>query len=389
MNLDEHINKLQSEYSIEIFEDKFIIVNRVPYLNQQLELRYGSVVAALEFNGDRIKESLDDHTIWFVGELPHKIDGKPFKPHNSDRKELFSNYFADHYFSYKKNGQLYPNYYEKMTHYVKLFSKHAIEQDPSATAIVGSLTIVPSNSPFKYPDCTARDPEVSRLLELFNEQKIGIIGLGGTGSYILDFVAKSPVKEIRIFDGDFYHNKNAFRSPGATSIDMLTKVRSKVEYFLNEYSKVHNSISGEQVNISSTTLGKLEGLSFVFIAIDKSAVKKDIVEYLEKHSIGFIDVGMGINVTNGAILGTLRTTTSTSDMRQHVYENKRIKFTENSENDYSKLVQIAELNALNAALAVVRWKKSLGFYHDRTCEHHSWYHVHTNSILNCDFRTGT
>ena len=26
---------------------------------------------------------------------------------------------------------------------------------------------------------------------------IGIVGLGGTGSYVLDFIAKTPVKEIR------------------------------------------------------------------------------------------------------------------------------------------------------------------------------------------------
>ena len=32
---------------------------------------------------------------------------------------------------------------------------------------------------------------------------------------------------------------------------------------------------------------------------------------------------------------------------------------------YSSNIQIAELNALNAALAVIKWKKHLGFYLDQ------------------------
>ncbi|WP_318271316.1 ThiF family adenylyltransferase [Sphingobacterium cellulitidis] len=42
-------------------------------------------------------------------------------------------------------------------------------------------------------------------------QKIAIIGLGGTGAYILDMVAKTPVKEIHLFDGDSFDQHNAFR----------------------------------------------------------------------------------------------------------------------------------------------------------------------------------
>jgi len=56
------------------------------------------------------------------------------------------------------------------------------------------------------PDST----EITRRLEL---EKVAIIGLGGTGSYILDLVAKTPVKEIHLFDADALLNHNAFRHP--------------------------------------------------------------------------------------------------------------------------------------------------------------------------------
>jgi hypothetical protein len=52
--------------------------------------------------------------------------------------------------------------------------------------------------------------------------------------------------------------------------------------------------------------------------------------------------------------------------------------------DYSRNVQIADLNALNAALAVIRWKKLLGFYRDLDREHHTTYTIDGNMLLNED-----
>jgi hypothetical protein len=43
---------------------------------------------------------------------------------------------------------------------------------------------------------------------------------------------------------------------------------------------------------------------------------------------------------------------------------------------------VAELNALNASLAVVRWKKHFGFYNDLEHEHQTIYDVDGNSVLN-------
>ena len=43
---------------------------------------------------------------------------------------------------------------------------------------------------------------------------MAVIGLGGTGAYVLDFFVKTPVREIRAFDLDAFHVHNAFRSPG-------------------------------------------------------------------------------------------------------------------------------------------------------------------------------
>ena len=53
-------------------------------------------------------------------------------------------------------------------------------------------------------------------------------------------------------------------------------------------------------------------------------------------------------------------------------------------NDYSRNIQVADLNALNAAMAVIKWKKLLGFYHDFECEHFSAYTLDGNRLNNED-----
>ncbi|MDD2799366.1 MAG: ThiF family adenylyltransferase [Bacteroidales bacterium] len=386
MNPSPHIQRLVDKgYDVEIIQDRWLLLKRVPYLNKDLEIRYGSLVSDIEMSGNDVKVNLSNHPIYFIGEQPYRIDGVKLNPNNSNRIELLPGLFVDFYYSYKLDRP-YTDYFEKMSHYVHIFSKHAISKDPSVTFNVGSLTIVPDNLPFRYSDCNSASPEGIVLMQKFLEMKIGIIGLGGTGSYILDFISKTPVKEIHLFDGDYLHNKNAFRSPGAVSIDDLKNIQRKTDYYEKEYSRIHENIISHSEFIKPENLNILDQLSFVFISIDKSEVKKMIVEYLESKKIGFIDVGMGIQIVEGAILGVLRTTLSTEDERDHVHKKQRIKFGENPNNEYSSLPQIAELNGLNAAFAVIKWKKLIGFYHDREMEYHSQYLLPNNKIINNDYK---
>lgn len=89
-----------------------------------------------------------------------------------------------------------------------------------------------SEDVFNYFDTNASRSEILNVTsKLEGQKKIGIIGLGGTGSYILDFVAKTPVQEIHLFDGDLFLQHNAFRAPGAPSIERLEEKKKKVLYF--------------------------------------------------------------------------------------------------------------------------------------------------------------
>ena len=98
-----------------------------------------------------------------------------------------------------------------------------------------------------------------------------------------------------------------------------------------------------------------------------------------------IDVGMGIFLKDEALGGILRVTTSTPAKRDHVRAKKRIPLAKANERDeYARNIQLAELNALNAALAVIKWKKLCGFYIDLEKEHHSTYSIDGNEMTNED-----
>ena len=122
-------------------------------------------------------------------------------------------------------------------------------------------------------------------------------------------------------------------------------------------------------------------MDFVFVCLDKGAPKKLIVEKLEEFNIPFTDVGMGIQLDNNALGGIVRVTTSTSKMCDHFRD--RVSFSDApGDDDYNRNIQIADLNALNAALAVIKWKKLFGFYRDLKSEHHSQFSIDTNLLLN-------
>jgi len=84
-----------------------------------------------------------------------------------------------------------------------------------------------------------------------------------------------------------------------------------------------------------------------------------------------------------ALWAICRVTTSTPDQREHI--SQRVSFSDNdSDNPYDKNIQVADLNALNAALAVIKWKKLCGFYLDLEKEHNTTYTTSCNLLTSDD-----
>ncbi len=381
----EDLQRLLDEGVVMEVKNNFLIIHRIPYLNSKKEIQYGALVSNLQVSGQSTIKN-PEHSVYFAGELPCRINGTPFTSILAGSKThvIAGDFEVNHHFSSKPKPHGYTDYYHKMKTYITMITAPAKAVDETVTEKGQQILQTSDESIFKYMDTNSSKPELGVLSEVFKKQKIGIIGLGGTGSYILDLVSKCPVKEIHIYDGDWFYNNNSFRAPGAASIEDLIVPQRKVDYLKKIYSNMHKGIEAHPVYITSENINELINYNFVFISIDKGSVKKAIIQFLEKNKISFIDVGMGVNNNKGALTGLLRVTTGTPGKTNHIWDKGYMSFSEDLENDYDSNIQIAELNSLNAALAVIKWKKLLGYYHDRTGEYNMFYRINANKIQNDD-----
>jgi hypothetical protein len=83
--------------------------------------------------------------------------------------------------------------------------------------------------------------------------------------------------------------------------------------------------------------------------------------------------------------GVIQVATATAQKHDHIA--RKLSFgsdNDEPENEYATNIQVAELNALNAAFAVIRWKRLLGFYRDAGREHFSSYQIAPSELCNED-----
>jgi hypothetical protein len=361
-----------------------LVLREVPYVNAQRQVRTGTLISSLNMAGD-VTQYAGDHVVSFDGEFPCNADGTPINSirYTSNRTDLGYGVTAEHSFSSKPPGG-YKDYYDKMTTYATLISGPAAVLQPGVSARNFRVPDEEENSVFRYLETASGRAGIIALTQRLAAEKVGIIGLGGTGSYILDFVAKTPVQEIHLFDNDPFLQHNAFRAPGAPSIEELREAPQKVDYLASIYSKMHRRIVPHAVQIGANNLPLLESLSFAFICIDGGPEKRLIIQKLEALGMSFIDVGMGLELDDGSLGGILRVTASTPDKRGHIHQGK-IDFSNGGEDDlYASNIQVADLNALNAVMAVIKWKKIRGFYRDLEQEHHCMYTTDGNSLTNSE-----
>lgn len=386
INHSSDLKRLRDEgYDVEV-KSNYLLVKHVPYVNSGREIKFGILVSELSLTGD-VTTKPGTHVAYFAGEHPCNKDGSKMVKimHQSVQKTLGPDLAVNHSFSSKPQGG-YADYYEKMTTYVAIISGPALSIKPDVTA--KTFPVIEADeveSVFNYIDTASSRAEIIVVTRKMELGRVGIVGLGGTGSYVLDLIAKIPIKEICLFDGDEFLQHNAFRSPGAPSIEELRGTPKKVAYFRDRYSKMHRNIVAYDGYIGDSNIDLLQGMDFVFLCLDGGEAKRLVIEKLEAFGVPFIDVGMGIELVDDALLGVLRVTTSTVNKREHVRDKNRISCSDGDpNNEYSKNIQIADLNALNAALAVIKWKKIFGFYKDFENEHFSTYTIDGNALVNED-----
>jgi hypothetical protein len=361
------------------------LVRDIPYVSSARRVGRGILVIALDLAGDRTAAPTD-HTAMFCGDMPCHADGTPMDEikHQSIATEIAKVLVAHHGFSRKPPRGHYVDYFEKVQTYVSLIAREAAAIDPLASALTAQV-VEPDEEgyPFSYLDTASARAEINAISSKLANEKVAIIGLGGTGSYVLDLVAKTSVKEIHLFDADKFLTHNAFRAPGAPSVEELRGQSRKAAYFEGQYTKMKRGIKAHEEDIDASNVDVLRAVTFAFVCIDRGPDKKIIIDKLEEFGLPFIDTGMGIQRQGDSLRGQLRVTTSLPERRGASREHISVSSGE-PEDEYDKNIQVADLNALNACLAVIKWKKLRGFYLDDEHEQLTTYTIAFNQLTSGD-----
>ena len=355
------------------FDTNHLVVRDIPYLDSESKLQVGVIVAKLEFI-DQERVAQTDHQVFFAGSAPYGLDRKPIlnlggEPTMLTLSEACKDVVVERSFSNKpKSTGKFADFFEKIASYVAIISGPAIElhgANPYTFRVVEDVT---SDSVFKFHDTLTSRAKITDLAAKFKNDVIAVIGLGGTGAYILDFVVKTPVREIRAFDLDLFCVHNAFRSPGR--IEQTEFGRSKAEVYRRRYDNFRTGLSATPSFIDATCSDDLDGVTFAFVCVDKGPSRAGIFDLLVSKSIPFIDVGMGLNRTKGALNGMIRTPYYSAEHGQAVRVKGLAPLVDSPDDLYRTNIQISELNALNACLAVVRFKQLRGFYFEEIPYYH-------------------
>lgn len=347
------------------FDNNYLVVRDIPYLNEARELQWGAIVTLLEFIDDvRVKQQ--NHQVSFAGDAPHGLDGRLIPnlgdtPHAVPLSDTEPLVVVERQFSNKPDAG-YRDFFDKIERYVAIISGPAMELHGVTPLTFRTYDDAASDSVFKFRDMLTARAEIDDLIEPFKNEVVAVIGLGGTGGYLLDLIVKTPVREIRGFDADGYHVHNAYRSPGRLQGAELGT--TKAEVYASRYENFRHGLRIETKFIDSASHEELDGVTFAFVCVDKGTARASIIDLLIAKGIPFIDVGMGLARRGGPIKGSMRTTLFAKGRAADVRAMKLVPTHDAANDIYKTNIQIAELNALNACLAVILYKKQLGFYVD-------------------------
>ena len=107
--------------------------------------------------------------------------------------------------SIRKGSQGSPEEDESASDLIHRYAKQIVGAVSAAGySETASLAIL---GPFKIPNTFEARAALGPVQDRIRDQRIAIIGLGGTGAYVLDLVAKTPVNEIHLVDSDDVINR--------------------------------------------------------------------------------------------------------------------------------------------------------------------------------------
>ena len=270
--------------------------------------------------------------------------------------------------SIRKGGQDFPeddaSVQDLLYRYTKQFvgAVYAVNSD-------GRADSTNWESPFNIPDTFEGRIGIGPMQDRIRHQQILIVGLGGTGSYILDLMSKTPVSSIHLLDDDILDWHNFMRAPGAPSVEEIERVRSselnKVDYFEFTYAPfrtgIHSHVNRLTDSYNFANFLSENPIDIAFVSIhqlpDSDSPRQDeVYSELSDAKIPFIDSGISLTLNNEhEVEGSITTSSylAGSNNWQNAIPNAKLC----GDHIGYPNIQLPEVNALAASLAVMEWRR--------------------------------
>ncbi|TPG42673.1 ThiF family adenylyltransferase [Sphingomonas koreensis] len=362
VNLNPFLKDLDETGYLIDFVGGYLVLYGWPYLDADGLLQHGDWLSSVNL-ADGVMEPQDHQALW-RGSRPCDPDGKPLALGGGESVVTITEGFdTNQSFSCKlmgDTGQLraYASFAEKIETYLDKITAPAIAAFPDATPLAAiAVRAAEQASPLKFPDTMSARYEINDLSTRLRGKKCAIIGLGGTGAYILDFIARTHLATIRLFDDDKVHLHTIFRMPGF--IPGAIRHR-KVDVLAKQYSQWHGAIEPVPERVTLDNIAQLKDFDFVFVSVDDGPSRLLIVDWLSANGIPFVDCGMGLTRSAVGLSAIVRVTGTDRRAFKDNVGSVRLPTENPKADEYRKRPQITELNALNAAWAVIRFKQQFG-----------------------------
>lgn len=368
-SLEEQIKNLQGNGFRVSEVEGHLIVTGVPYLDAEKEIAYGALAFPIGGVGQQNAVPANHIALWCGGD-PHDLTGEAMDLCCSRNVVLIGGQHFDKQFSRKKregrNTLNYKNFVEIVQSYFDIIAAPTglVKSDSTPENHIKFTPEYDWEKYFEYRDVASSKSHITDFVKRLISEKIAIVGLGGSGSYVLDFLSKCPIREIHLFDDDVFDVHNAYRAPSAASKESLSAPQQKkVDYFAEKYGAMKKAIIAHGIRVGGDNVkDSLSSMEFVFLCMDGCPEKKEVVEWLEKEDIDFISVGLGLRVEGEpqVIAGQVETYPRNSSNRHNSLDGTILSYSE-GDGVYNN-VQVADMNALAAVMAIFQWKSLKGFY---------------------------
>ena len=250
--------------------------------------------------------------------------------------------------SRKVHGSQYEDAWHALSTYIRLvYGLFSGERD------IESMQ-VPSR-PYVFEIHGDKTREAIEWRHCLAQERVAVIGLGGIGAWIADFVVKADAKEVHAWDYDCIEPKNLLRMPGGVKPCWIDK--PKAYWFQRTYSLIHKDIHGHNVKVLADNVHEVvEGVSFAFVVVDRSNYRTMICKALANAKIPFVVAGLSPKREDNRARIYIRVVTGYTDVDS--WEDA-VPISDTGQDDYGT-VDLPDVYAMAASWAIQAWRKMRG-----------------------------